>query len=149
MENSKKLPHSRAHLKIWKSFLILLSIFAMMTVANEILDLPHYLLGDEPTSFAQRKGEVIFELVGYAIVISFSLLYFRKKMENEIKILEGFIPICANCKKIREDLDWKTLEQYIQENSLATFSHAICPYCIKSLYPDIADEILANIDEQD
>jgi hypothetical protein len=63
-------------------------------------------------------------------------------MEKEIKILEGFIPICANCKKIREDIDWKTLEDYISENSLAKFSHSICPDCIRLLYPEDADELL-------
>lgn len=56
-----------------------------------------------------------------------------------IKRLEGIIPICAYCKKIRNDEGaWLELERYIQEHSEAQFSHGICPYChqdkIKELY---------------
>ena len=136
-----KLP-LRAHKKIWLIFVFMLTVFVLLTIANDVLDLPHYIFGDEPTTYHQRKGEVIFELFIYFIVIFSSFYYFRKKIEKEIKILEGFIPICANCKKIRQDVDWKTLEEYISANSLATFSHAICPDCIRILYPDYADVLL-------
>jgi hypothetical protein len=141
-----KLPLS-AHKKIYLVFLLMLTIFVFLTIANEIIDLPHYLFGDTPTSFPQRKGEVVFEIIIYFIVIFSSFWYFQKKMEKEIKILEGFIPICANCKKIRQDIDWKTLEDYISENSLAKFSHSICPDCIRLLYPEYADELLKKKSE--
>ena len=68
----------------------------------------------------------------------------------EIKELRGFLPICANCKKIRDDKGyWQQVEQYIQDRTDARFSHSICPDCMKKLYPDIADEILnrSNNDE--
>ena len=120
----------------------MLTAFVLLTLANEVLDIPHYLFGDKPTSFTQRKGEVIFEVLIYFLIIFSSFYYFRKKIEKEIKILEGFIPICANCKKIRQDIDWKTLEDYISANSLAKFSHSICPDCIRTLYPEFADELL-------
>lgn len=49
---------------------------------------------------------------------------------NNVKQLEGIIPICAYCKKIRDDeKSWHQLEQYISEHSQATFSHGICPDC--------------------
>jgi CheY-like chemotaxis protein len=55
----------------------------------------------------------------------------------KIKTLSGFIPICASCKKIREDSGyWKQLEAYITEHSDAEFSHGLCPDCMKKLYPD-------------
>ena len=59
----------------------------------------------------------------------------RKNEELEaalarVKRLEGIIPICMYCKKIREDNDvWKQLEQYICEHSEALFSHGVCPHC--------------------
>ncbi len=54
-----------------------------------------------------------------------------------VKTLRGFIPICASCKKIRDDRGfWKRVETYIQEHSQATFSHGICPECARKLYPD-------------
>jgi hypothetical protein len=55
-----------------------------------------------------------------------------------IKTLSGLIPICSNCKKIRNDKGyWDHLEGYIQRHSEATFSHGICPDCLKELYPDV------------
>lgn len=53
-----------------------------------------------------------------------------------IKTLGGLIPICANCKKIRDDEGyWENLEKYIQTHSDAHFSHGICPDCYAKLYP--------------
>ncbi|MDA3797828.1 MAG: PAS domain-containing protein [Kiritimatiellae bacterium] len=61
-----------------------------------------------------------------------------RKHESEIKQLRGMIPICASCKKIRDDDGyWNQVETYIQNHSDAEFSHSICPECIKKLYPDI------------
>ncbi|HTR81241.1 MAG TPA: two-component regulator propeller domain-containing protein [Bacteroidota bacterium] len=55
-----------------------------------------------------------------------------------IKVLGGLIPICSNCKKIRNDSGyWDLLEGYIQSHSEAKFTHGICPDCAKLLYPDI------------
>ena len=65
--------------------------------------------------------------------------------EKEVKILQGFLPICANCKNIRDDKGyWSEIESYIDRNSEAKFSHAICPDCINELYPELASEILPN-----
>ena len=62
----------------------------------------------------------------------------RKNAEEEIKTLQGIIPICANCKEIRDDQGyWNRLELYISKHSSAEFSHSICPKCAKELYPDI------------
>ncbi len=126
----------RAHKKIWMVFLAMLTVFVFLTIANELLDLPHYLFGDEPTQFSHRRGEAIFEVVIYFLVLASSFWYFQKKLVKEIRILEGFIPIGAKCKKIRQDVDWKTLEDYISANSLAKFSHSICPDCLQLLYPE-------------
>jgi len=61
-----------------------------------------------------------------------------QKTIKEIKILQGILPICANCKKIRNDSGyWEQVEEYIQDRSDAQFSHGICPECAKKLYPDI------------
>ena len=56
---------------------------------------------------------------------------------SEIKTLSGLVPICANCKKIRDDQGyWNQIEKYIGERSNAQFSHGICPECAKKLYPE-------------
>jgi PAS domain S-box-containing protein len=56
---------------------------------------------------------------------------------SEVKTLSGMLPICASCKKIRNDKGyWEQIESYIGERSEAEFSHGICPDCIKKLYPE-------------
>ena len=56
---------------------------------------------------------------------------------SEIKTLSELLPICANCKKIRDDQGyWNQIEKYISERSDAQFSHGICLECAKKLYPD-------------
>jgi hypothetical protein len=56
----------------------------------------------------------------------------------EVKQLSGLLPICASCKKIRDDTGyWNQIESYIRDHSEAEFSHSICPDCAKKLYPDL------------
>jgi len=58
----------------------------------------------------------------------------------DVKTLSGMLPICANCKKIRDDKGyWTRIESYISQHSQAVFSHGICPDCAKKLYPDYVD----------
>jgi len=60
-----------------------------------------------------------------------------QKALSEIKKLSGMLPICASCKKIRDDKGyWKQIELYIKEHSEADFSHSICPECAEKLYPE-------------
>lgn len=55
-----------------------------------------------------------------------------------IKIFRGIVPICASCKKIRDDKNnWHRVESYIQENSEAKFSHGICPDCTEKFYSNL------------
>jgi PAS domain S-box-containing protein len=57
---------------------------------------------------------------------------------DNIKTLKGLLPICANCKKIRDDKGyWNQIEAYIRDHSEAEFSHSICPGCTKKLYPNL------------
>ena len=57
---------------------------------------------------------------------------------KEVKVLRGLIPICASCKKIRNDGGfWQQLEEYLSEHSEAEFSHGLCQPCIKKLYPGV------------
>jgi PAS domain-containing protein len=59
---------------------------------------------------------------------------------TRVKALSGLLPICANCKKIRDDQGyWKQVETYIRSHSEATFTHSICPECRHKLYPELDD----------
>jgi hypothetical protein len=69
----------------------------------------------------------------------------QKRLEEALtKTLSGFIPIYANCKKIRTkdsnlktQQSWEQLESYVSKKSEAQFSHTICPECASKLYKDI------------
>lgn len=56
---------------------------------------------------------------------------------SEVRTLRAFLPICAHCKKIRDDDGyWKRLEAYLQSHSDIVFSHGICPDCLQDFYPE-------------
>jgi DNA-binding response OmpR family regulator len=57
---------------------------------------------------------------------------------TKVKVLSGLLPICANCKKIRDDQGyWNQIETYIRDHSEANFSHSICSDCANELYPEL------------
>ena len=67
-----------------------------------------------------------------------SLIAELKEAMGKVKTLSGLLPICASCKKIRDDKGyWNQIEAYIRKHSKVEFSHGICPDCAKKLYPDI------------
>ena len=122
-------------LTISQLFVILL--FLCLTLGNEIIDVPHYVFNDAPTSYSQRSGEITIELSIFFTIMVMQIALFSK-LYKRIRVLEGFIPICASCKKIRNAEDqWEQMEKYITQHSLAQFSHSICPDCARQLYPDL------------
>jgi DNA-binding response OmpR family regulator len=59
---------------------------------------------------------------------------------DQIKTLKGIVPICASCKNIRDDRGfWNRVENYVRDHTEAEFSHAVCPDCMKRLYPQFKD----------
>lgn len=72
-------------------------------------------------------------------------LHIQTRMLLEIKnTLQGLLPICASCKKIRhadsaphDPASWSTVEEFISAKTGADFTHSICPDCLKKLYPDL------------
>ena len=74
-----------------------------------------------------------------------SVLADLAKALSEVKKLSGFLPICASCKKIRDDAGfWNEVERYISDHSEAQFSHSICPDCVRALYPQLSEELLGD-----
>lgn len=121
--------------------------------------LKHDINGQEKTfivtarPFLNARKEII------GIVESFQDITERKRAEDakeelikglqnaieEVNLLSGLLPICASCKKIRDDKGyWKRIESYISSHSKAKFSHSICPSCAQKLYPDLYNEIIKN-----
>lgn len=66
------------------------------------------------------------------------LIFDLQNTLKEVKTLKGLFPICASCKKIRDDKGyWNQIESYIRKHSDAEFSHSICPECSEKLYSDL------------
>jgi hypothetical protein len=122
---------------IWQAVFLL--VFLVLTFANEVLDLPHWLLGDQATTWGQRQGEIWIELIIFSLVMVLEYLITRTLVKR-IKILEGFLPICAGCKRIRRQDQWEQIESYISTHSLVSFSHSLCPACQRKYYPELFDD---------
>lgn len=67
---------------------------------------------------------------------------------DQVKVLSGFLPICSNCKKIRDDEGyWDQVETYISKHSDAEFTHSLCPSCSDMLIDDVDAQITQNLDK--
>jgi PAS domain S-box-containing protein len=71
------------------------------------------------------------------------LVHDLQKALTEVKTLTGLLPICANCKKIRDDQGyWNRIESYLSTRVDVQFTHGVCPDCMKELYPQYAGKHL-------
>ena len=101
----------------------------------------------KPPKPAEIERAVTIAVARHADLMACRRLYQELEKRNrdlekalaEIKTLRGILPICANCKKIRDDAGyWNQIEAYIRDHSEAEFSHGICPDCARELYPDLS-----------
>jgi len=73
-----------------------------------------------------------------AFVIIVYMIDIITSQSKRIKILEGILPICASCKRIRNNKgEYEQMESYITDHSEALFSHGICPDCAEKLYAEL------------
>jgi len=83
-------------------------------------------------------------LIRIAVLCFFALLIVRtarqtKELEQRVRQLEGILPICMFCKRIRDDhQNWQPIESYITEHSAALFSHGLCADCQKKHYGEFS-----------
>lgn len=100
---------------------------------NEIFDVPHTIFGAQstPINWPESIFETCIVLALCIVIISISYNFLKR-----IKYLEGLLPVCSFCKKIRVGKEWVSIEKYIQEHSEADFSHGLCPDCAENNYPE-------------
>ena len=80
-------------------------------------------------SEANQKLEILIEQKQ-------TLIQDLERTMDEVSTLQGILPICSNCKNVRNDEGyWEQVEEYVRDRSRADFSHSICPDCFKKLYP--------------
>ncbi len=107
-------------------FLIITTIYFIEKRESKILSLANLAQQreiDERKRVEEEREKLIYEL---------------QEALNKVKTLSGLLPICASCKKVRDDSGyWNQIEVYIRDHSEADFSHSICPDCAKELYPDL------------
>ena len=119
---------------------------------------------DGKVIWIHSKGQIMFDRTGnieYIAGVFFNVTELkeaqRKRKEAEaerekliielkdalaqVKTLKGLLPICAHCKKVRNDEGyWQQIEQFIHDRSEAEFSHGICPECFKRHYPEFCED---------
>ena len=118
-----------------------IAAFLFLTVfiwLDEILDIPHLLLGAESTAINWRES--ILESV-IVFIVGVTIIFITARLFQRMKYLEGVLPICASCKKIRDEKNcWHQIEVYVRDRSEAEFSHGLCPECAKKIYPEFYKE---------
>lgn len=99
---------------------------------NEMADLPANLFKQSSTPV----NVVEAALETYAVlVLGLMTMMLTRKVILRLRYVEGFLPVCSFCKKIRlPDDSWIPIEQYIGERSDASFTHSYCPECIEKHY---------------
>jgi hypothetical protein len=92
----------------------------------------HYWGWQAPALEAALDTTVI---VLFSIVLALMILHLRRQAQT-LRVLEGMLPICAFCKRIRNGESWEPLEGFISNHSEAEFSHTFCDDCGSKHYPD-------------
>ena len=120
-----------------------------LTILSTVLIVTGYFLSPEGGVFWTVVMNRFLALAA-VWVTSILLIFWKRSVEEgvklesvltesqeEVKILSGLLPICASCKKIRDDEGlWNQVEEYIQRHSEAKFSHGLCPDFMKKLYSE-------------
>ena len=96
---------------------------------NEMIDLPHHLFGgNTQINWRESAMETLVVLVVWILVHRVT-----KKLLKRLYYLEGFIRICAWCRKVNHDDEWLPIEQYFERGFDMKTSHAMCPECAKKM----------------
>lgn len=114
----------------------------VLAVMMALIRLGFVWMWDEPLPLAAEIVNTVINLVVFAsfVVLVDVVARLQREMAAEVRVLEGLLPICSFCKKIRnEDLEWESLEGYISKRSEATFSHGFCPECGAKHYGEFLD----------
>jgi len=118
---------------------------------DSLVDFTVFDVGDWKASLLPHRIELYMRSLVCAMFVLFGLLAsrsaqrfldlarreeeLREETESLTRLLGGLVPICAHCKKIRdESQSWQPVEQYIAERSDLRFSHGLCPDCLRSHY---------------
>jgi signal transduction histidine kinase len=112
-------------------------IIVLTGINDEALAIKAVQLGAQDYLFKGGDRDLLVRSIHYAIERQKLLTQLEKSLE-EIKELEGLVPMCAWCKKIRDDRGyWEKVETYIEKSTRAAITHGICPDCLQKIYPEV------------
>ena len=123
---------------VFTTFALLLTWFSLF--GGFISDLRRKL-HRQRDSIQLAHDKLSFEIAARATIAAENDRLIAELQESlgTVKKLSGLLPICASCKKIRDDRgEWSRIETYIRSHSEAEFSHGICPECAEKLYPELS-----------
>ena len=106
-------------------------IVIIISWLDELLDIPHIFFGASPSPI--NYFESIFESTLIS-VIAIIIIVITHMLLQRLNFLEGVLPVCSFCKKIRIKKQWVPIERYIRDRSEADFSHSVCPECAEQHY---------------
>jgi len=113
------------------------SLAVVLSLARFAFNVP-WQETDSLFSSGINTGVRIFSLAIYAYLVD-RTSWQTRELKKRVRLLEGILPICASCKKIRnEQGTYESIETYISDHSEAKFSHGICPQCAQVLYPELS-----------
>jgi hypothetical protein len=109
-----------------------------VAIALPILHLSFFAKWPPPASWTLQIADTLIDVV---LLVAIALMVdYIVRQDREIRVLEGLLPICSFCKRIRDEQgEWRQLETYIAARSQARFSHTFCRDCGRQEYPDLAD----------
>jgi hypothetical protein len=113
-----------------------LRVGAALASILPLLRLSFYLRWPPASSWPVAVTDSLIDVVilaGTAVLVDRMV-----RQERQLRALQGLLPICSFCKRIRDEAgDWRQLEQYIAARSSARFSHTFCPECGRHHYPEV------------
>ena len=120
-----------------RSFSLALTAILCLIRFSFIFNLPApWTLGD-----AALNGFVRFLVLALIALLTAHMGKLHRALQLRVKTLEGLLPICAFCKRIRDERgEWNGIETYITSHSAAQFTHSYCPECIKQNYAEYLEK---------
>ena len=106
---------------------------------NELLDLPHVMFHTGPTPI--NWAECLVESIAVAF-LAFLVLLWSDMLLAKIRYLEGFLPVCRYCRRIRTGDEWMSFESYLEQYEKEAASYGLCPDCTertRTIQADLAE----------
>ena len=109
-----------------------------LAVGLPLFRLSFFLVWPMPSSLGVAVADALSDVV--ILGVTAALIDRMVRQEVELRVLQGLLPICSFCKKIRDEAgEWRQLESYIAARSGARFSHTFCQECGRRHYPELVD----------